>query len=167
MTRHSNGAPSFSDFPLAVKGHCFEEFEVGQRYDHHWGRTITETDQVIFSTGLCFWTPMYLNTEFARAHGHPSPPVNPWLVCCIAVGLSVEDLSEAGGMFVGIDDGVFGQPVYVGDTITSWSTVLSVRASASRPDYGIVGWETVAENQHAQTVLTLHRANLVIRERVR
>jgi acyl dehydratase len=127
-------------FPVLAKGHTFEQFEVGQAFTHHWGRTVTDADNVMFSTGLCFWNPMQLNAEYARAHGHPSPPVNPMLVCCLAVGLSVQDLSEAGGMFVGLDDCVFHRPVYVGDTVTASSIVLSVRESASRPDFGIVGW---------------------------
>jgi acyl dehydratase len=160
-------APRPADFPLARKGHTFEEFEVGRRYVHHWGRTITDADNVMFSTGLCFWNPMHLNAEYARAHGHPGVVVNPMLVCCIAVGLSVEDLSEAGGMFVGIDDCTFERPVHVGDTITSSSTVLSTRTSASRPDYGIVEWATEAVNQHGEPVLTLRRANLVIRAAAR
>ncbi len=156
-----------SAFPPAVKGNSFERFETGQRFVHHWGRTITEADNVMFSTGLCFWNPMHLNAEYARAHGHPGVPVNPMLLACIVVGLSVEDLSEAGGMFVGIDDCCFHQPVYLGDTITASSVVTSTRASASRPDYGIVGWDTEAVNQRGETVLTLSRANLVIREHAR
>jgi acyl dehydratase len=151
-------------FPLLPKGHAFEEFAVGARLRHHWGRTVTEADNVMFSTGLCFWNPMQLNSEYARAHGHPSCPVNPMLVLCLAVGLSVEDLSEAGGMFVGLDDCEFAAPVYVGDTITCESEVLSVRESASRPEYGIVGWRTEARNQRGEPVLTLHRSNLVIKQ---
>jgi itaconyl-CoA hydratase len=159
--------PRDGDFPIARKGHAFEEFAVGQRYTHHWGRTITEADNVMFSTGLCFWNPMGLNAEYAKAHGHPGVVVNPMLVCCVAVGLSVEDLSEAGGMFVGIDDCTFARPVYVGDTITSVSTVISTRESGSRPDFGIVGWTTEAFNQRGETVLTLRRANLVVLESAR
>jgi itaconyl-CoA hydratase len=156
-----------STFPPAPKGNVFERFEVGQRFVHHWGRTITEADNVMFSTGLCFWNPMHLNAEYARAHGHPGVPVNPMLLACVVVGLSVEDLSEAGGMFVGIDDCTFHRPVYVGDTIVSSSIVTSTRESGSRPDYGIVGWDTEAVNQRGETVLTLSRANLVVREHTR
>ena len=156
-----------STFPPASKGNAFEQFEVGQRFVHHWGRTITEADNVMFSTGLCFWNPMHLNAEYAHAHGHPGVPVNPMLLACIVVGLSVEDLSEAGGMFVGIDDCTFHRPVYLGDTVVSTSVVTSKRESASRPDYGIVGWDTGAVNQRGETVLTLSRANLVIREHAR
>ena len=62
------------------------------------------------------------------------------LVLCTAVGLSVEDLSESGGPFLGIDDCVFLRPVYPGDTITAISRVVRMRTSASKPGVGIVTW---------------------------
>src|SRR5690242_11776953 len=104
-----------TDFPLARKGHRFEDFEVGQVWTHHWGRTITAGDNALFSTATCHWSPMYLNAEFARAHDHPDAVVNPMLALCVAIGLSVEDLSEAGGPFLGVEDCVFHRPLYPGD----------------------------------------------------
>jgi acyl dehydratase len=148
-------------FTPAAKGHKFEDFTEGRTFVHHWGRTLTEADNVLFSTALCHWTPMYLNAEYARAHGHPSVVVNPMLVLCTAVGLSVEDLSEAGGPFLGIDDCLFHAPVYPGDTIRATSTVVSARESASRHDSGIVTWRTEVVNQHGDVVLTYTRTNLV------
>ena len=162
------GMVDFSDFPKRAKGHSFEDFAVGNRYAHHWGRTLTESDNTIFSTATCSWVPMYLNVEYARAHGHPSAVVNPLLVLCTAVGLSVEDLSEAGGPFLGLDDCRFLQPVYAGDTITATSTVLDCRLSDSRPATGIVSWRTTVTNQHNDVVLEYSRTNLVAcRERAR
>ena len=90
-------------FPLVTKGHKFEDFAVGQVYVHHWGRTITAGDNSLFSTATCNWNPMHLNAEYARAHGHPDVVVNPMLVLGTIVGLSVEDLCEAGGPFLGLD----------------------------------------------------------------
>jgi itaconyl-CoA hydratase len=106
---------------------------------------------------------MYLNAEFARAHGHPTTVVNPMLVLCIAVGLSVEDLSEIGGPFVGITDCTFRRPVYPGDTITARSTVVSARTSDSRPADGIVTWRTECHNQEGDLVVDYERTNLVRR----
>ncbi|MBO0730310.1 MAG: MaoC family dehydratase N-terminal domain-containing protein, partial [Acidimicrobiaceae bacterium] len=106
-------------FPLIPHGHHFEDFEVGQVFDHHWGRTFTAGDNALFSTAMCTWLPMYLNVEFARAHGHPDVVVNPMLVLCTVVGLSVEDLSEAGGPFLGLDGCTFHRPVHPGDTLTA------------------------------------------------
>ena len=69
------------------------------------------------------------------------------LVLCTAVGLSVEDLSEAGGPFLGVNEIRFLEPVYPGDTLSARSTVVDARESGSRPDFGIVTWETEASNQ--------------------
>jgi itaconyl-CoA hydratase len=152
-----------SQFPLARKGRKFEDFVVGQVLDHHWGRTITEGDNALFSTAMCNWNPMHLNAEFARSHGHPDVVVNPMLVLCTVVGLSVEDLSEAGGPFLGVDDCTFGVPVYPGDTVTARSTVVDSRESVSRPDSGIVSWRTEGFNQRKETVVEFVRTNLVVK----
>jgi itaconyl-CoA hydratase len=148
-------------FPLAVKGHKFQDFVEGEEFVHHWGRTLTRGDNVLFSTATCNWNPMHLNAEFARAHGHPDMVMNPMLVLCTVVGLSVEDLSETGGPFLGMEDVVFHIPVHPDDTLTACSTVVSTVVSASRPKEGIVTWRTEAHNQHGRTVLSYRRTNLV------
>ena len=150
-----------SAFPLAAKGRRYEDFEVGQVLVHHWGRTITAGDNALFSTAMCDWAPMHLNAEFARAHGHPDVVVNPMLVLCTVVGLSVEDLSEGGGPFLGVNACTFHRPVHPGDTLTARSTVLDARTSASRPGTGIVTWRTEAHNQRDELVVDYQRTNLV------
>ncbi|MDY7105534.1 MAG: MaoC family dehydratase [Actinomycetota bacterium] len=150
-------------FPLVTKGNQFEDFTVGRVFTHHWGRTITEADNVAFSTATCNWNPMHLNVVFARAHGHDDVVVNPMLVLCTVVGLSVEDLSEAGGPFLGIEDCTFHLPVHPGDTITARSTVVSARESSSNPRNGIVTWHTEAHNQRDELVVDYRRSNLVRR----
>jgi len=148
-------------FTLAQKGRRYEDFEVGQVIRHHWGRTITAGDNATFSTATCNWNPMHLNAEFARAHGHPDVVVNPMLVLCTAVGLSVEDLSEAGGPFLGVESCRFHRTLHPGDTITVVSTVLDKRVSASRPGTGIVTWKSEAHNQRGELVVDYERTNLV------
>jgi len=148
-------------FPTVRKGRQFEDFTVGQVLDHHWGRTITAGDAALFTTAMCNWNPMYLNGEFAKAHDHPDVVVNPMFVLCTVVGLSVEDLSEAGGPFLGVDTCTFHRPVYPGDTLTARSTVLATRTSASRPATGIVTWHTEGHNQREELVIDYNRTNLV------
>jgi acyl dehydratase len=150
-----------ASFPIAAKGHKFEDFSVGQVLVHHWGRTVTAGDNAVFSTALCNWNPMHLNREFAQAHGHPDVVVNPMLVLCTVVGLSVEDLSEAGGPFLGVENCNFHQPVHPGDTLTARSTVLATRESESRRGVGIVTWYTEAHNQRGELVVDFERTNLV------
>lgn len=148
-------------FPTVAKGNKFEDFAVGQLLVHHWGRTITAGDNAVFSTATCNWNPMHLNAEYARAHGHPDVVVNPMLVLCTVVGLSVEDLSEAGGPFLGVEDCTFHRPVHPGDTITARSTVVETRQSQSRPNVGIVTWHTEGHNQRGELVVDYIRTNLV------
>jgi itaconyl-CoA hydratase len=150
-----------ASFPVVAKGHKFEDFNVGRVFVHHWGRTITAGDNAIFSTTMCNWNPMHLNVEFARAHGHPDVVVNPMLVLCTVVGMSVEDLSEAGGPFLGVEDCTFHRPVHPGDTLAARSTVEAARPSGSRPDVGIVTWHTEAHNQRGELVVDYRRTNLV------
>lgn len=152
-------------FPLATKGHQYQDFSVGQVFDHHWGRTITAGDNALFSTATCHWNPMYVNAEFAKGHGHAREVVNPMLVLCTVVGLSVEDLSEGGGPFLGVEDCVFHRPVLPGDTLTARSTVIEMRESNSRPDTGIVTWHTEAFNQRDELVVDYRRTNLVAKRR--
>ncbi|PZH16100.1 dehydratase [Streptomyces sp. NTH33] len=155
------GAPDLDSFPLIAKGNKYEDFAVDQTMTHHWGRTLTRADNVAFSTATCAWLPLHLNVEYARSQGHPDMVINPMLVLCTTVGLSVEDLSESGGPFLGIDDCVFLRPVYPGDTITASSRVVEMRPSASKPGVGIVTWHTTACNQHGEPVIELVRTNLV------
>ena len=157
--------PDFSEFPTIPKGHQFEDFREGQVFEHHWGRTLTESDATLFSTLALRFTPLYFNREYARAHDHPDLVVDPLLALCTVVGLSVEDLSEAGGPFLGIEQIEFHRSVYPGDTLNASSTVVSTRTSEKRPQFGIVTWRTEGRNQDEELVLSYQRTNLVQRRR--
>jgi acyl dehydratase len=145
---------------LIRKGRLFEEFEVGQSFEHHWGRTLNDGDNSLFSTATLAHNPLYFNVEYAKAHGHSTTVINPFLVLCTVVGLSVEDLSEAGGPFLGIDELTFHRPAYPGDTITARSKVVSARESDTRPAFGIVTWHTEGFNQRGELVVDFKRSNL-------
>jgi acyl dehydratase len=148
-------------FPLRERGRQFEDFEVGQRFAHHWGRTLNHGDATLFATLTLAYNPLYFNTVHARDAGHPDLVIHPLLALCTVVGLSVEDLSEAGGPFLGIDELTFHRPVYPGDTLTAWSTVIDRRESQGRPGDGIVTWHTEGRNQRDELVLEFRRTNLV------
>src|SRR5690606_32564581 len=106
--------------------------------------------------------PHYTNEAFAVAHGHPTTPVNPLLVFNTVFGLSVEDLSEGGGPFLGVNKLEFTNSVYPGDTLYAESEVLSGRLSDKRPGYGIVTWKTVSTKQHGDVGITFEQSNLVL-----
>jgi itaconyl-CoA hydratase len=142
------------------RGCLYEDFPVGRVFEHHWGRTFTPHDGVLFSSMTMNYNPIYFNEEYARRLGYDGVVINPLLVWTTALGLTVEDLSEAGGPFLGVDDLRFHRPVYAGDTIYARSVVLSRRESASRPGWGIVEWKTTATNQRGELILEYRRRNL-------
>ncbi|HYW92374.1 MAG TPA: MaoC family dehydratase [Gammaproteobacteria bacterium] len=143
------------------KGHVYEDFEPGRRFEHHWGRTLTEGDNGLFNSLTLHYNPLYFNREYARADGHPDTPVNPLLVFLTVFGLSVEDLSEGGGAFLGAEGLEYGKPVYAGDTLTARSEVVDRRESASHPGAGIVTWYTEGFNQRGERVIHFRRSNMI------
>ncbi len=146
---------------LRPKGNFYEEFELGQVFEHHWGRTLNASDNSLFSTLTIQANPLYFNAEFAKAHGHEGVVLNPMMVFGTVFGLSVEDLSEAGGAFLGVDELSFEGDVYPEDTLTARSEVINKRESEKNPDTGIVTWHTQGFNQHGTKVIDFKRTNMV------
>ena len=150
---------------LWPKGHLYEDFKVGQVFQHHWGRTVLESETVLFSTLTLSFNPLYFNQEFARAHGHPHLVVNPQLVFNIVLGLSVEDCSEIGGPFLGVFDLSYDRPVYPGTTIVARSLTVETRLSESNSSNGIVTWQTEGFDEKEQRIIAFRRSNLVRRRK--
>jgi acyl dehydratase len=146
---------------LWPKGRLFEDFHVGQNFDHHWGRTILEGDTTLFTALTLSFNPMYFNRAYAMAHGHPDIVVNPQLVFNVVLGLSVEDCSEIGGPFLGVFELTYDRPVYPGTTITARSVTIEARISESNPKNGIVTWLTEGRNESGAQVISFRRSNLV------
>lgn len=146
--------------PVRRRGRMFHAFEVGQVFEHHWGRTLTEADNSLFSTLTLHFNPLYFNSDYARELGYEGTLLNPLLVFNTVVGMSVEDLSEAGGLFLGIANVEYGKPVYAGDTVYASSTVLAKRLASSGVA-GPVTWRTVGRNQRGEIVVQFDRTNLI------
>ena len=144
-----------------IKGNKFEDFIEDQVFEHHWGRTITDGDNTGFSTQTLSFNPLYFNEPYAQSMGHDKMVVNPLLVFNTTFGMSVEDLSEGGGLFLGVDDCEFIEPMHVGDTLTARSTVIKKRISKSNKTAGIVTWRTQGYNQHGTMVIQFLRTNFV------
>ena len=145
------------------KGRLFEDFELGGRFRHHWGRTVTESDTILFSTLTLAFNPLYFNRDYARELGHPDIVVNPHLLFNVVLGLSVEDLSEIGGPFLGVYDLVYHRQVYPGITLRAESETTEVRVSDSNPTNGIVTWSTHGLDSDGETVVSFRRSNLIRR----
>jgi acyl dehydratase len=148
---------------LWSKGRKYEDFHIGQEFDHHWGRTIFHHDTVLFSTLTLSYNPLYFNKAYAVAHGHPDIVVNPHLVFNTVLGMSVEDCSEAGGPFLGVFDLKYARHVYPGTTIVARSLTTEARVSGSNPSFGIVTWETKGFDEDGELLVSFRRSNLVTR----
>jgi acyl dehydratase len=142
-------------------GNYYEDFEVGKTFQHHWGRTVTEGDNTRFTTLRINANPMYFNREYAKAHDNDDMVVDPLLLFNTILGLSVEDLSERDTLFLGVENCQFHKQLEVGATVTAESEVIDRRESGSRPDFGIVTWETRGYDETGSLVIEYERTNLV------
>jgi acyl dehydratase len=144
-----------------VRGRYFEDFAVGAVFKHHWGRTITEGENSLFSTWTMNTNPIYFNREHAKAMGYEATPAHPLLVMNVVFGMTVEDLSEKAIAHLGYWKMRFPRPVFPGDTLFSESEVLGKRESESKNDRGIVHVRTRGYNQREELVIEYERRILV------
>lgn len=144
------------------RGLYYEEFDVGTRYLHRPGRTISEADNILFTTMTMNTQSLHLDAAFSATQPFGQRLVNSMLTLSTMVGSSVAQLTE--GTIVGnlgFDTVVFPHPVYHGDTLYSETLVTAKRLSKSRPGQGIVTFEHTAKNQDEVVVATAMRSTLV------
>lgn len=139
----------------------FEDFAVGDVYRSSIGRTVTETDNLLFTALAMNTNELHFNEVAAKATEFGKVLVNSTFTLALTLGLSVRDTTEAGGINLGWKEIVLPRPVFVGDTIWSETEVLSVRESESRPSYGIVEVRTCGENQRGETVCEYERSFMI------
>lgn len=149
-----------------MAGLYFEEFQVGQVFDHAIRRTLTETDNVFFSTMTHNPAPLHLDEEYCREHTEFGQRiVNSCLTLSLMVGISVNDTTLGTTVAnLGWDEVRFPRPLFHGDTIHIQTEVLELRDSRSRPDNGIVIFEHRAFNQDNQLVGSCKRTALMLRK---
>ncbi len=152
---------------MAVKsgwqGRFFEDFEVGDVYQHPLGRTVTTTDNAWFTLLTQNTAPVHFDHHYAAQTEFGKPLVDSTFTVALITGQSVTDVSQNVFANLGWDEIRLPAPVFEGDTLYSQSEVLSVRASASRPNVGIVTVETTGYNQEGTVVITFKRTLLVYR----
>ena len=148
---------------IEQRGLWYEEFQPGVIYQHRPGRTITEADNVLFTTLTMNTQALHLDAAFSDA----LPPfharlVNSMLTLSTLVGLSVAQLTQ--GTIVGnlgFSDIAFPRPLFHGDTLYAESEVVDKRESKSRPGEGIVTFAHTGRNQHGDIVATANRKTMV------
>jgi acyl dehydratase len=145
-----------------MAGLYFEEFTVGRVFKHQPGRTVTEADNVLFTTMTMNPQPLHLDEEFAKQTEFGQRLVNSLLTLGIAVGLSVGDTTLGTTVAnLGFDKIEFPKPVFHGDTLYVETEVMEKRESRSRPDSGIVFFEHRALNQRQELVARIRRTALM------
>ena len=145
------------------RGRFFEDFEVGDVYEHPLGRTVTTTDNIWFTLLSQNTAPIHFDHNYAAQTEFGRPLVDSTFTLALVTGQSVTDISQNVFANLGWDEVRLPAPVFEGDTIYSSSEVLEMRGSGSRPGVGIVTVRTTGYNQDGRTVITFKRTVMVYR----
>lgn len=151
-----------TDTARPVSGRWFEELLMGTKVAHATRRTVTETDNVLFTTMTMNPAPMHLDAEYAARSEFGRPLVNSMFTAALVVGLSVPELTLGTIIAqVALSQVDFPAPVFTGDTIRVETEVVEARRSRSRPRAGLVTFEHRAYNQRDELVCRLRRTGLM------
>ena len=152
---------------MAVKkgwtGRLYEDFEVGDVYEHPIGRTVLAADNTWFTLVTMNTNPLHFDYNYMAKTEFGKPLVNSCLTLAIVTGQSVIDLTQNAVANLAWDEIRLPNPVFEGDTIYSRSEVLETRESKSRPNAGIVRVKTTGLNQHGVVIIEFKRTFMVYR----
>jgi len=143
------------------QGRYFEDFDVGDVYEHPYGRTVIDADNVWFTNLTMNTNPVHFDYAFAAQTEFGRPLVNSAFTLALVTGMSVIDISENAFANLAWDKVTLPAPVFAGDTIYAESEVLETRESKSRPGHGIVRVRTRGINQEGTVVIQFERILLV------
>jgi acyl dehydratase len=150
---------------MAVKpgwtGRVFEDFTVGDVYEHPLGRTLIAADNIWFTCLTMNTNPIHFDAAYSAQTEFGKPLMNSCLTLALVTGQSVADLTQNAVANLGWDEVRLPHPVFEGDTIYSRSEVLETRASKSRPNVGIVRVKSTGVNQHGTPVIEFTRTFMV------
>ena len=157
-----DGEPTIDRVVEGSPGRWYDEFAVGTRYRHPVTRTVTEADNVWFTTMTMNTQPLHLDASYAAGTEFGRPLVNSLFTLSLVVGLSVADLTLRTTIAnLGFDGVTFPAPVFAGDTIRAETDILAKRPSRSRPGQGIVSMRHRGVNQEGTVVCEAVRSALV------
>ena len=144
-----------------MAGRYFDEWTLGDRITHQPSRTVTETDNLMFSAMTHNMQPLHLDAEYAKASEFGQILVNSCFTFSLAVGLSISD-TTVGTLIanLGFDKVVTPKPTFIGDTLTCSTEIMDLRESKSRPDNGIVTFKHELTNQRGEIALSCLRTVL-------
>jgi acyl dehydratase len=148
-----------------MAGRWFEQFEVGQVFDHEIRRTVTEADNIWFCSATCNPAAIHIDADYCQGTEFGRPLVNSIFTLGLVIGLSVQDTTLGTTVAnLGMTDTRFAHPVFHGDTLRSRTTVQELRASQSRPHAGIVSFLHQGFNQRGEEVCSTRRQALMLRQ---
>ncbi len=142
-------------------GRYFEDFNIGDVYEHRPGRTITEADNSWFTLLTMNTHPLHFDVEYAKHSEFGKPLVNSTFTLAVVAGMSVSDTSQKAIANLGWDNIALTGPVFAGDTIYAESEVLEKRESKSRPNQGIVKIRTIGLKQDGSEFMSFTRSMLM------
>jgi acyl dehydratase len=142
-------------------GRCFEDFRVGDVYEHRPGRTLSEADNTWFTLLTMNQHPLHFDAAYAAKTEFGRPLVNSCLALSMVTGMSVSDVSQKAVANLGWDKVRLTAPVFAGDTIYAESEVLDVRESKSRPTQGVVTVRTTGRKSDGTAFMSFERTILV------
>jgi acyl dehydratase len=147
-----------------VTGFYFDEFEVGRVFEHAIRRTVTETDNLLFSTLTHNPAPLHIDHEYMRTSEFGKPLMNSFFTLGLIVGISINDTTLGTTVAnLGLESVRFPAPLFVGDTVHVETEVVAMRPSPSRPHNGILTLEHRGYNQHDVLVAVCRRNVLMLR----
>lgn len=148
-----------------MAGRWFEQFTVGQSFEHEIRRTVTEADNIWFCAATYNPAAVHIDAEYCKGTEFGRPLVNSIFTLGLVIGLSVQDTTLGTTIAnLGMSDTRFPHPVFYGDTIHVRTTVKELRASQSRPNAGIVTFFHQGFNQRDEEVCICTRQALMLRK---
>ena len=147
-----------------MAGLYFEQFAVGQSFVHEIRRTVTDMDNILFSSLTYNPAAIHIDHAYAATTEFGKPLMNSIFILGLIVGVSIQDTTlgtTVGNL--GFEDVVYPKPVFAGDTIRAETSILALRASQSRPTQGIVTFEHRGYNQRDELVAKCRRIGLMMR----
>ena len=142
-------------------GRYFEDFQVGDTYEHRPGKTVLESDNHLFTLLTLNTHPLHFDAEYGKATEFGRNLGVSTYTLALLIGMSVSDCSQKAIANLGMDEVRFTGPVFAGDTLYGESEVLAKRESKSRPGQGIVTIRTIGKNQRGETICTFRRDMLI------
>ena len=148
-----------------MAGKYYEDLTTGMSFEHEPGRTVTETDNLLFTTLTLNPQPLHLDAEFAKNSIHGQILVNSLFTLSLVVGLSVGDTTLGTTLGnLGFDKTTFPNPVFLGDTIRVQTRVIDRRESQTKLDRGIITFEHIGKNQRQEIVCSCTRGAMMMRK---